>query len=378
MASFADAVPVTGTLMISANTGWNLVNFRSGIIKAAVTRGWRVVAAVPSDPVAKETLTRMGCIVEPVLLDSVGLNPARDVRTLLQFRRLMAQYRPSHYFSWTPKANVYGALAARATGVRVTLNVSGLGSVFITDTVLTRFVKLIYRFAFSSARMIFFQNATDQALFVAARLARPDQSALLPGSGIDLEHFVPSLPVPAGDAVTFLMIARLLRDKGVLEYVEAADRLRHQGLRARFQLLGGVGVANPTAIGREQLESWMRAGIVDYIGEVDDVRPFVDAADCVVLPSYREGTARVLLEAGAMARPVVATDVPGCRDPVEDGVTGFLCAPRSASALASALARMAALSPDERHRMGLAGRAKIEREYDQRLVVDRYLAELDR
>ncbi len=369
---------MTATVLVSANTGWNLVNFRSGVIRAALERGWRVVAAVPPDPVADARLAAMGCVVEPIALDSVGLNPARDLRTLWRYRQLMRRYRPTHYLSWTPKPNVYGSLAARVSGVRAIINVSGIGSVFIADSLLTRFVKLIYRGAFSGARTIFFQNRTDLDLFARARLARADQAALLPGSGIDLDHFRPSSEGSRGGPTTFLLVARLLRDKGVEEYVEAASRLRGEGVAARFQLLGAVGVANPTAIARARLDEWVAAGTVEYLGEADDVRPFIAAADCVVLPSYREGTARVLLEAGAMSKPVVATDVPGCRDPVEDGRTGLLCEVRSADSLAAALRQMAELSPDQRAAMGQAARAKMEAEYDQRLVIARYMAELDR
>lgn len=370
---------MTRTVLVSANTAWNLVNFRSGVLRAAVARGWRVVAAVPPDPIATARLQQLGCVVESVRLDSVGLNPMRDLRTLWQFRALMRRYRPSHYLSWTPKPNVYGSLAARTCGVHAAINVSGLGSVFITDNLLTGFVKLTYRFAFAGARTIFFQNTTDRDLFVAGGLARVDQAAVLPGSGIDLERFCPGpLPRSRGEGVTFLLVARLLRDKGILEYIEAARDLRGRGLRARFQLLGAVGVANPTAIARELLARWVDEGVVEYLGETDDVRPFIAAVDCVVLPSYREGTARVLLEAGAMGKPVVATDVPGCRDPIDDGRTGLLCEVRSAASLARAMAEMASFVPERRDEMGKAGRAKMEREYDQQIVVDRYLAELDR
>jgi len=369
---------MTRVLLVSANTGWNLVNFRFGVLAAARARGWRVIAAVPPDPVADARLRELGCEVEHVALDSVGLSPPRDLRTLLQFWRLMRRHRPSHFFSWTPKPNVYGAIAARTFGVRAVLNVSGLGSVFIADSLLTRFVKLIYRFAFAGARTIFFQNATDRDLFLAARLVRVDQAALLPGSGIDLEHFKPAPGLLEGNPPVFLLIARLLRDKGVEEYAEAAAALKQGGVNARFQLLGAVGVANPTAIPTDQLERWIESGTVEYLGEAGDVRPFIAAADCIVLPSYREGTARVLLEAGAMGKPVVATDVPGCRDPVVHGQTGLLCAPRSAGALADALAAMMALSPDARRTMGKAGRVRIEAIYDQRIVIDRYMAELER
>jgi glycosyltransferase involved in cell wall biosynthesis len=369
---------MTRTVLISANTAWNLVNFRSGLIQAMRERGWRVVAAVPPDPVACARLEEMGCTVEAISLDSVGLNPSRDLRTLLRYVRLMRRHRPGHYLSWTPKPNVYGALAARLCGVTAAINISGIGSVFIADSRLTRFVQHVYRFAFAGARTAFFQNATDRDLFLARGLVRPHQAQLLPGSGVDLAHFRPVPVPPRTGAPIFLLIARLLRDKGVEEFVAAAGALRDRGVAARFQLLGPVGVDNPTAISRERLQGWVDAGAVEYLGEAADVRPFIAAADCVVLPSYREGTARVLLEAGAMGKPVVATDVPGCRDPVEHGRTGLLCEVRSAEALAAALAAMAAMPADERAAMGAAGRARMEAEYDQRIVIARYLLECER
>ncbi|MGI4730518.1 MAG: glycosyltransferase family 4 protein [Janthinobacterium lividum] len=369
---------MTRTVLISANTGWNLLNFRIGLIRALRVQGWRVVAVAPSDPAATGKLEALGCIVEPVSLDSVGLNPTRDLRTLAQYVRLMRRYRPSHYLSWTPKPNVYGAMAARMCGVTAIINISGIGSVFIADSMLTRFVQHVYRFAFAGARTAFFQNQTDRDLFLARKLVRPSQAVVLPGSGVDLTHFRPSSASVMSSAPVFVLIARLLRDKGVEEFVGAAEALRARGVRARFQLLGPVGVINPTAIGRDRLRQWVEAGAVEYLGEAEDVRPFIAAADCVVLPSYREGTARVLLEAGAMGKPVVATDVPGCRDPIEHGRTGLLCEVRSVESLASALAAMAALTPDERAAMGAAGRAKMEAEYDQRIVIDRYLLELAR
>jgi glycosyltransferase involved in cell wall biosynthesis len=369
---------MTRTVLVTANAGRNLVNFRSGLISALVGRGWRVVAAAPPDPVAARQLAELGCIVEPIAMDSAGLNPARDLRTIARYVQLMRRHRPSHLLSWTPKANAYGAAAARLCRITAVINVSGLGSVFIADSALTHFLQFIYRHAFAGARTAFFQNQADRDLFLAKGLVRPEQAALLPGSGVDLDRFQPQSAPASGTAPVFLLIARLLRDKGVEEFVAAAAALRARGVAARFQLLGPVGVSNPTAIGRDELDAWVAAGTVDYLGEADDVRPFIAAADCIVLPSYREGTARVLLEAGAMARPAVATDVPGCRDPIENGVTGLLCEVRSADSLAAAMATMAAMAPAERAAMGASARARIEAVYDERIVIDRYLAEIER
>lgn len=206
---------------------------------------------------------------------------------------------------------------------------------------------------------------------------RVDQARLLPGSGIDLERFAPAaMPAPE-EPPAFLMIARLLRDKGVVEFVDAARRVKARHPQARFQLLGAVGSENRSAIGRETLDAWVAEGVVEYLGTTNDVRPAIAAASCVVLPSYREGAPRTLIEAAAMARPLIATDVPGCRAVVDRDVSGYFCDVKSAESLANAMERFLALSPEAQRVMGAAGRAKMEREFDQCLVVDAYREALD-
>ena len=195
---------------------------------------------------------------------------------------------------------------------------------------------------------------------------------MIPGSGVDLDKFSQADP-PESEYTTFLLIARMLWDKGVGEFVEASKNLRRRYPLARFKLLGPLGVENRTAISASQMENWINDGSVEYLGQTDDVGPFISEASCIVLPSYREGTSRVLLEAAAMGRPIVATDVPGCREVVEDQVTGFLCRPRNYLDLADKLELMLNLSTEERQAMGAKGRAKIEKEFDQSLVFDLYL-----
>jgi glycosyltransferase involved in cell wall biosynthesis len=203
----------------------------------------------------------------------------------------------------------------------------------------------------------------------------PGKVARLPGSGIDLDAFRPvAMPSRAGHPFRFLLVARMLRDKGVMEYVEAARIVRQHIPDVEFGLLGFVDVRNPTAISSEQMAAWVNEGVVRYLGATDDVKPHLVAADCVVLPSYREGTPRSLLEAAAVARPIITTDVVGCRDVVDDGVNGFLCRPRCADDLADKMIRMIRLSPESRTEMSMLGRRKMEREFDERIVIDRYLA----
>ena len=199
----------------------------------------------------------------------------------------------------------------------------------------------------------------------------PERARILHGEGVDLAHFVYTA-LPDKPEFTFVLIGRLLWDKGVGEYVEAARRLRAQYPHARFQLLGPVGVANPSAITQEDVDGWQREGVIEYLGEAHDVRPHIANADCVVLPSYREGVPRTLMEASAMGRPIVATDVPGCREVVADGVTGLLCEAKSADSLAAKLAQMLDMSSEARRTMGQHGRHKVAAEFDEAAVVERY------
>lgn len=362
-------------LVISANAAWNLANFRSGLIAALVAAGYDVIAAAPPDAVAEERLAKLGCRFIAVPIASQSVSPSRDLATFSAYLRLFRAERPAAYLGYTIKPNVYGSLAARACGVPTLNNISGLGTAFIRRSWLTVAAKLLYRVGLAGAHTVFFQNETDRALFVSARLATPKQALLLPGSGIDTARF-PAAPPRDGDArdeIVFLLIARLVRDKGVFEYVEAARLLRALHPRVQCRILGFLDVENRTAISRETVASWVEEGIIDYLGAADDVRPHIADSDCVVLPSYREGTSRVLLEAAAMARPIVATDVPGCREVVEHQRTGLLCAVRDGRSLAEAMARMAELGDAARTAMGRAGRDKIIREYSEHLVIDRYL-----
>jgi glycosyltransferase involved in cell wall biosynthesis len=194
---------------------------------------------------------------------------------------------------------------------------------------------------------------------------------LLHGEGVDLDEYA-FAPLPQRERFVFILIGRLLWDKGVAEYVEAARRLRAKYPHARFQLLGPVGVDNPSAISRTEVDAWERDNVIEYLGEAHDVRPHIANADCVVLPSYREGVPRTLMEASAMGRPVVATDVPGCREVVEDGVTGFLCEAKNADSLAGTLERMLTLGEAQRAAMGVKGRENVAREFDEKVVVERY------
>jgi glycosyltransferase involved in cell wall biosynthesis len=362
-------------VIVCANLAWNLVNFRAGLIRGLIEHGYRVLAVAPADPAMEAQLRALGADFEAVPVDAMGLAPSRDLATFLAFRKLIARHRPAAWLSWTIKPNVYGSLAAGLAGVPALPNVSGLGTAFIRRNLLTVLVKALYRAGFKRAPTVFFQNDDDRALFLDNRLVKPAQARLLPGSGIDPVGWAPldtKRPLPR----RFLMLARVVADKGVHEFVAAARIVRARWPDARFRLMGFLDVANRTAIAAETVRAWEAEGVIEYLAPAEDVRPAIAWADFVVLPSYREGLSRVLLEAAALRRPVVTTDVPGCRDIVSKGENGFLCAPRDAASLAAALSRAAVLTDPEWQAMAQAGRDRVIAEFSQERVNALYLAAL--
>jgi len=362
--------------VISANACWNLVNFRVELIRAMQAEGYRVIAVASEDEYSPR-LGELGIEYQPIDMESSGVSPTEDLLLLGRYFRMLRRLRPDVFLSFTIKPNIYGSLAARVLGIKVINNVSGLGTAFIKQGLLTRIVTVLYKLALRRSSTVFFQNRDDLNLFVDGKMVRPDQARLVPGSGIDLARFQPAPSAPAApDEFRFLLIARLLWDKGMQEYVDAARTIKAIEPKVRCQVLGFVDVDNRTAVPRPTLERWVTEGWIDYLGATEDVRPFIEQADCVLLPSYREGLPRTLLEGSAMGKPLVATDVPGVRDVIDDGQTGYLCQVRSARSLADAMLKMVRLSPEDRQEMGAAGRRKIKREFSQAIVIERYLAAL--
>ena len=362
--------------MIATNTAWNCINFRSGLIKALIAQGYNVVAVAPRDEYAHQ-LKALGCRYIPLPMDNKGKHIGRDLVLLARFYVMMRAEKPDVFLGFTVKPNVYGSLAAHAMQIPVINNVAGLGTAFVQGNWLTRLVQVLYRIALCRSSKVFFQNDDDRNLFVSAGIVSEAITERLPGSGVDLLKFQPS-PLPAHQVFRFLLIARMLWDKGVGEYVAAARSLKLKGLEAECCMLGFLDVQNPSAISSKQMDYWVSEGAVNYLGVRNDVREEIALADCIVLPSfYREGTPRVLLEAAAMARPIVTTDSVGCRDVVDDGVTGFLCNPRDASDLADKMTRVASLSLRERKAMGVLGRKKIERQFDEKIIIRKYLKSID-
>ncbi|MFC0397853.1 glycosyltransferase family 4 protein [Paraburkholderia rhizosphaerae] len=366
--------PADLRVILVCNTSFAIYTYRQGLIRTLVERGVQVTVIAPRDRTT-DLLAQMGCRHIELAVASKGTNPLADLRTMWQLFRLYRSLRPHIVFHYTIKPNIYGSVAARLAGVASVAVTTGLGYVFIQKSRAAEVAKRLYRFAFRFPREIWFLNRDDEAAFIDQKLlVYPERARLLHGEGVDLVQFAPA-PLPERSsraAFVFVLIGRLLWDKGIGEYVEAARQLRKRYPSARFQLLGPLGVDNPSALSRADVDAWQQEGIVEYLGEAHDVRPIIAAADCVVLPSYREGVPRTLMEAAAMSRPIVATDVPGCREVVEHNVNGLLCEVRSVESLAAQLARMLDMSDAQRRAMGERGRQKVASEFDERLVIERY------
>lgn len=358
-------------VLATVNAAWNIWNFRRPVIAALLAEGHSVTVLAPADETVPH-LEQMGCRFFALQMDRQGLDPLRDFALARQLRSAFRQHRPDVILSYTIKNNIYGALAAGPLGIPFIPNVSGLGTAFLSGGALQLIAGRLYRSAFKKLPVIFFQNGEDRDLFMARRLVQEGQAHVLPGSGIDLAHFSAAAYPSPGKAPTFLMIARLLRDKGVHEFVEAARLVKARHPAARFQLLGAVDAQNRTAVDRTAVEGWERSHGIEYLGTCDDVRPHIEQAHCIVLPSYREGAPRTLIEAAAMARPLIASDVPGCRSVVDHGSNGFLCKVRCGASLAEACLRFLDLPRGGQIALGQAGREKMQREFDQSHVVAAY------
>ena len=362
----------------------SLINFRWDLICALQAKGLEVHVAAPeisSSPTTLEKLRNNGVFAHDVPMQRTGTNPIEDFKTLIALRQLMQQVRPDYVMAYTIKPVIYGMLAAASTGVpnRAAL-ITGLGYAFqdsegsTKQNLIKRVTRQLYARALSAADLTFFQNEDDQKLFTDLGIIRPGQNTVVVnGSGVNTEKFSPQ-PLPEGDEVHFLLIGRLLKDKGVREYVEAARRVKQQYPQAVFNLVGFLD-SNPSSVTQQELDQWVNEGTVKFWGKLSDVRPAINACHVFVLPSYREGTPRTVLEAMATGRAIITTDAPGCRQTVENGYNGWLVPVQSAEKLAEAMERFLS-EPALIQQMGQASLEIARNKYDVNIINDFMLNQL--
>ncbi len=356
---------------IVLNTSWNIHNFRMNFVKALLDEGHEVHTIAPVDDYTA-FLTAAGCKHHNVYMDSRGANLIKDTALIAELGSIYYRIKPDVILHYTIKPNVYGTLAAALLGIPVINNVCGLGTVFLKEGIVSTIAKKLYKISFRFPKKVFFQNPEDMKLFIDSKLIASDKVELLPGSGIDVSQFNP-VPFKGNKVFTFLLVSRLILDKGIMEFVEAIRILKKQGVEAKFQLLGAKDPQHKRGIQLDVIEGWIKEGVIEYLGKTDDVRPYVNSADCVVLPSYREGSPRSLMEAACLAKPIVTTNVAGCRQVVEHGVNGLLCELQNAEDLAAKMKMMMDLPVSERQIMGLNGRQKMETEFSDVIVLKKYV-----
>jgi glycosyltransferase involved in cell wall biosynthesis len=364
-------------LMIS-NTTWSLYNFRYGLIEELLKNKYIVEILAPYDE-SVEKLKKMGCIHYDIFLDRKTKNPFKDIKLFFEYQKNIKKIKPDIILSYTIKPNIYGSIAARKLKIPIINNITGLGNIFNKENLTTKIVKILYKYAFKRVNKVFFQNYDDMNLFLKNNLVNKNNVDRIPGSGVNIKKFIPMLKEKKDNKIKFILIARMLWDKGIGEYVEAAKKLKSKHNNLEFQLLGKLDYENPMAISKEQIEKWEKEGIIDYLGISQDVRNEIKEVDCVVLPSaYREGVPRTLIESAAMQKPIITTDNVGCRDIVEDGYNGFLCKVKDSNDLADKMEKFINLTEEERIKLGKNGRKKVIEEFDEKIVIEKYIEEINK
>lgn len=356
-----------------SNRSWDLLNFRGGIYNRLLNDGCEIILIAPPGQNSPD-LSGENIRYFPFSLNIYSMHPVKEIRTFLQLFRIYRKSRPDLVFHYAIKPNLYGTIAAALLRIPSVAVVTGLG--LFADNRLWLFRKLshlVYQLVVILSGEIWFLNTADRDYFVRKVRVPGRKIDIIPGEGIDTGRFSPSGGKGMEKETRFLFAGRLVWAKGLRELAAAVQKVQPIYPEARFQLLGCMEPSNPGRILPEQLEQWQKQGIFEYLGETHDVVPFLKKCDGVVLPSYREGMSRLLLEASAMGLPVIATDVTGCREIVEHGVTGWLCQPENSDDLADKLLQFLSMSREERHQMGLSGRKKTLEQFDEKIVFRHYL-----
>ncbi len=359
---------------ITINKSWNIYNFRKGLVKTLLDEGHTVIAIAPKDKYSP-ILESWGCVFEHLEISSTGSNPIKEFGLITGLRRLIKKHTIDVLLTYTIKCNVYGSFAARWANIPVICNITGLGTAYLEKGVVNLIARNLYRVAFKMADFIFLQNVDDRELFLKEVTVDLGKTELLPGSGISLQDFLPQPYKPRKNPV-FLMISRLLVDKGVEEYFEAAVRIKEEYPDSKLIIVGGLDVQHRRSVDSNLLKSMIEKGIIDHFPHSDEIKKFISDSDVIVLPSYREGTPRTLLEGAAMGRPLISTNVPGCKEVIKDQYNGFLCEVQNSESLYLAMKRFIQLPREDKIRFAHNSRELVERKFDESIVVNKYLARI--
>ena len=355
--------------MIVANTSWNIFNFRLNILRVFLDKGYRVSVLAPIDEFVRYTedfheVNHIGL----QYLDRDSINPVKDIRLFFELYRAYKMIKPDLILHYTVKPNIYGGIAARTLGIPSIAVVTGLGYPFIHGGFAGQMTTLLYRISNRFHRKVIFENQDDLQLFEHDKMLKPGKGISIKGCGVDLNFYKPDPSTRTNGSVIFTFIGRLLYDKGIREFVEAAQLVKKKNNKVKFWLIGQIDEENPSAIRKSDLLEWVKDPDVFYLGSKEDVRPYIAQSDCIVLPSYREAIARSLTEAMSMAKPVIGTDTAGVREAIDDKMNGYLVKVKDIDSLAGAMLEFMALSEEQKIRMGEEGRKKVEKEFDDQKI----------
>ena len=367
-----EGVAIMKKVAVVINSAWQGYNFRLNLARAFKNNDYKVIFIAPDDRKYSKKIKQEFEFIH-IPFNAGGISPIQDLKVCYLLHKIYKENRFDIVLNFTIKPNIYSSIVARLLNIKSINNITGLGTVFIEKTFVTNVVMLLYRISLFFSTHVFFQNSEDKDYFLSKGLVTKKKCSLIPGSGVDTKKFTPVCNERKIDTFKFLLVARVIRDKGILEYIDAAYLLKKKYKNIEFGLLGELGSINRTSIPEEKILKLHNNGIINYKGMTDNVIEQLANSNCVVLPSYREGCPRSLMEASSMALPIVATDVVGCRYIIDDGINGLLCHVRDSYDLALKMEKIFNMSIKDRNRMGKFGREKMINEFDESIVIKEYM-----
>lgn len=357
-------------ILLISNNGMGFFNFKKELVEKLILLDFETHFAVPYYEKLEE-LIAIGAVYHELQIDRRGINPVKDLGLICRFNHLMKTVKPDLIILHTIKPNIYASFVAKIKKIPYINNITGLGSALQNDGGLGKTLRLLYRITLSGSCGIFFENTGNMRYFKKHNIGDPRRYIVVPGAGVNIERFLPEKPdnKQESDIVTFLYIARIMKEKGIEEFLDAAENIKKNHNNVSFQILGWYDETEY----KDRMNKLTNEGIIEYMGVSSDTRNEMSQSDCLVLPSWHEGMSNVLLEGAAMGLPLITTDIHGCKEAIEDGKSGFLCKVKDSASLIDVMERFIVLSPEERKEMGLRGREKMINEFDRRFVVEQYI-----
>lgn len=357
-------------IIISANSYWNLYNFRLQLIKSLLEKNFLVIAIASKDVYKQKLINETGIKCYDIKLDSMGVNPFKDIILTMNYIKLFYKIMPDFVLSFTIKPNIYGNFAGGLLRVRLINNISGLGTIFIKRTIVSKVGIFLYKLSLRFSSHVFFQNSSDRNLFLKSKLVNNSLSSVIPGSGIDVEYFTFNRKINRADK--FIFVGRVIGDKGIMEFLESAINILKKYPEKKFIIAGEFNTTNNTSIKKNHLEKYFSNPNIEFLGKVDNIYDYLKISDVFVLPSYREGLSRALLEASSMSLPLITTNVPGCKDILIENYNGFLCEPKSIGSLTTSIEKMINIDENDRIKFGNNARKLVKEKFSIETVISFY------